>query len=55
MAKVKTKNSTISVVMYHYVREVKNSRYPNLKGLEFNNDDAVLLVLNTIKDIFFFL
>ena len=37
MAKVKTKNSTISVVMYHYVREVKNSRYPNLKGLEYSN------------------
>tara|TARA_B100000315_G_scaffold236461_1_gene252230 strand:+ start:605 stop:1552 length:948 start_codon:yes stop_codon:yes gene_type:complete len=37
MVKVKTKNSTISVVMYHYVREVKNSHYPNLKGLEFNN------------------
>ena len=23
--------------MYHYVREVKNSKYPNLKGLEFND------------------
>ena len=22
--------------MYHYVREIKNSNYPNLKGLEFN-------------------
>ena len=21
--------------MYHYVREIKNSKYPNLKGLEF--------------------
>lgn len=37
MAKVKIKNSTISIVMYHYVREVKNSYYPNLKALEFNN------------------
>ena len=37
MVKIRTKNSTISIVMYHYVREVKNSLYPNLKGLEFNN------------------
>ena len=22
--------------MYHYVREIKNSKYPNLKGLEFH-------------------
>ena len=25
MSKVKIKNSTINVVMYHYVREIKNS------------------------------
>ena len=37
MSKVKIKNSTINVVMYHYVREIKNSRYPNLKGLEFKD------------------
>ena len=37
MSKVKIKNSTIHVVMYHYVREIKNSRYPNLKGLEFKD------------------
>jgi len=24
----------VTVVMYHYVREIKNSRYPNIKGLE---------------------
>ena len=35
MVKIRTKNSTISIVMYHYVREVKNSLYPNLKGLEY--------------------
>ena len=23
--------------MYHYVREIKKSKYSNLKGLEFNN------------------
>ena len=35
MNKDKIKNSSISVVMYHYVREIKNSKYPNLKGLEY--------------------
>jgi peptidoglycan/xylan/chitin deacetylase (PgdA/CDA1 family) len=25
----------ISIVMYHYVREIKNSSYPGIKGLEF--------------------
>ncbi|MFK7778856.1 MAG: polysaccharide deacetylase family protein [Gimesia sp.] len=24
-----------TTVMYHYVREIKNSKYPNIKGLEF--------------------
>lgn len=26
----------LTVVMYHYVREISNSRYPNIKGLELN-------------------
>ena len=25
----------ITAVTYHYVREIKNSKYPNLKGLEY--------------------
>ena len=29
------KNS-INIVAYHYVREIKNSRYPNIKGIEYN-------------------
>lgn len=29
------KNS-INIVAYHYVREIKNSKYPNIKGIEFN-------------------
>ncbi len=37
MSKVKIKNSTINVVTYHYVREIKKSRWPNLKGLEFKD------------------
>ena len=27
-------NSEVTVVMYHYVRDLKNSRYPNIKGLD---------------------
>jgi peptidoglycan/xylan/chitin deacetylase (PgdA/CDA1 family) len=26
----------INIVMYHYVREIKNSNYPNIKGLEIS-------------------
>ena len=33
---IKTKNHKIYVVMYHYVREIKKSKYPNLRGLELN-------------------
>ena len=29
--------SKITAVTYHYVREIKNSSYPNLKGLEYEN------------------
>ena len=32
---IKCKNQNIYVIMYHYVREIKKSKYPNLKGLEF--------------------
>ena len=27
-------NDEVTVVMYHYVRDLKNSRYPNIKGLD---------------------
>ena len=27
-------NNSLTVVMYHYVREIHNSKYPNIKGLE---------------------
>ena len=30
-------NNNIHIVMYHYVREIKNSKFPNLKGLEFSD------------------
>ena len=30
----KIKDSTVNIVMYHYVRPIKNSKYPNIKGLE---------------------
>ena len=28
--------SDLTIVMYHYVREIKGSDYPNIKGLEFD-------------------
>ncbi len=28
---------SIVIVMYHYVRQIKGSKYPNIKGLEFEN------------------
>ena len=29
--------SNLTIVMYHYVRPIKKSKYPNIKGLEFEN------------------
>ena len=29
-------NDEVTVVMYHYVRDLKNSRYPNIKGLDID-------------------
>ena len=34
---IKTNDNNIYIVMYHYVREIKNSKFPNLKGLEFQD------------------
>lgn len=34
MSKIKIRDFTINIIMYHYVRPIKNSKYPNLKGLE---------------------
>ncbi len=34
---IKTANNNIHIVMYHYVRNIKKSKYPNLKGLEFSD------------------
>ncbi len=33
----KTYNNNIYIIMYHYVRNIQNSKYPNLKGLEFSD------------------
>jgi len=30
-------NSEVTVVMYHYIRDLKNSRYPNIKGMDIKN------------------
>ena len=34
---IKFYNSNIYIVMYHYVRNIKKSKYPNIKGLEFSD------------------
>ena len=34
---IKTVNNNIHIVMYHYVRNIKKSKFPNLKGLEFSD------------------
>ncbi len=34
---IKTINNNIHIVMYHYVNNIKKSKYPNLKGLEFSD------------------
>lgn len=36
MTKIKFKKNTVSIIAYHYVREIKKSNYPNLKGIEYN-------------------
>ena len=28
------KNNKLTIIMYHYVREIKNSKFPEIKGLE---------------------
>jgi len=33
---LKFENNSLNIVAYHYVREIKKSNYPNLKGVEFN-------------------
>jgi peptidoglycan/xylan/chitin deacetylase (PgdA/CDA1 family) len=30
------RQQSVSVIMYHYVRELKNSRYPQIKGMEYS-------------------
>ena len=30
---VKNKNYTVTIISYHYVRPIKKSKHPNLKGL----------------------
>tara|TARA_B100001123_G_C15302938_1_gene1021679 strand:+ start:320 stop:1264 length:945 start_codon:yes stop_codon:yes gene_type:complete len=34
---IKSRDKKIYVVMYHYIREVKKSRYPDLKALEYKD------------------
>lgn len=34
MSKYKFENNSVSIIAYHYVREIKKSNYPNFKGVE---------------------
>ncbi len=34
---LKIKNYTVTIISYHYVRPIKKSKHPNLKGLEVND------------------
>lgn len=38
--------SFVTVIMYHYVRPIKDSRYPRIKGLEYNDFIEQLKYLN---------
>ena len=29
--------SNINIIMYHYVRDLKGSRYPDIKGLDYKD------------------
>lgn len=42
-------NSTLKIVMYHYVRDLKNSRYPNIRGL---STDRFLQQIAFLKEHF---
>ena len=37
--------NTLTVVMYHYVRDLKNSKYPALKGLDVQLFEEQILYL----------
>ncbi len=37
MRKIEIQDHSINLITYHYVREIKKSSYPNLKGLEFSD------------------
>mgnify|MGYP001323815085 CR=1 FL=1 len=41
----------LTIVMYHYVREIKNSHLPNLKGLEFKEFKNQINYLNSKYNI----
>ena len=43
----KPKDYSINVISYHYVRYVKGSKYPNLKGLEFDKFKNQIQYLRT--------
>lgn len=39
-------NTKVTIIMYHYVREIEQSRYPNIKGLEIKQFKEQIVYLN---------
>lgn len=35
MTKEEMEMGNLHIIMYHYTRDLKNSRYPNIKGLDY--------------------
>ena len=33
---IRLKKNSVNIVAYHYIREIKNSKFKNLKGIEYN-------------------
>lgn len=39
-------NTKVTIIMYHYVREIEHSRYPDIKGLEIKQFKEQIVYLN---------
>ena len=45
---IDTFDNNIYIVMFHYVREIKKSKFPNIKGLEFSDFKDQILYFKKI-------
>lgn len=39
----------LTIVMYHYVRDLKNSRYPNIKGMDVGLFEQQIQFFRTLQ------